>query len=62
MKSKILYLIISLFATALVSAAGIGVHTRQAVGRTLTRIVAREEGSGYVKVQAGKAARRSVRT
>ena len=61
MKNKILYLIISLFAAASVSAAEIDLRTRQEVGRTLTRIVAREVAGGYVKVQAVKASRSRVR-
>ena len=68
MKNRILYLLISLFATATVSAAEIGASSRAAISRTLTRIVSREISSGYqkpepvtVKVQAVKASRSRVR-
>lgn len=64
MKNRIfslLLLLILLFGATSVPAAGINLRTRQEVGRTLTRIVAREVAGGYVKVQAVKASRSRVR-
>lgn len=61
MKNRLLSLLIFLFAATSVSAADIGVQTRSEVGRTLTRIVAREVSGGYVKVQAVKASKSRVR-
>lgn len=61
MKNKFLYLLISIFALSEVAAAGIGVQTRQEIGRTLTRIVSREVAGGYVKVQGVDASRNRVR-
>lgn len=61
MINRLLYLIIFLFASTSVSAAEINLRTRQEVGRTLSRIVAREVSGGYVKVQAAKATRGKVR-
>ncbi len=60
MKNKLIALLISLVALCSVSAAEVDVHTRQEIGRTLTRIVAREVSGGYVKVQAVKASRSRV--
>ena len=64
MKNRIfslLLLLILLFGATSVPAAGIDLRTRQEVGRTLTRIVAREVAGGYVKVQAVTASRSRVR-
>ena len=61
MKNRLLYLVILLFAVSTVSAAEIGSATRTEIGRTLSRIVAREVSGGYVKIQAIKASRGRVR-
>ena len=53
MKNRILYLLISVFALSCVPTAAaerIGMPVRRAIGRTLSRIVAREVSGGYVKV------------
>lgn len=61
MKNRVLYLLILLFAISPVSAAQIGIRTRQEIAGTLSRIVAREVSGGFVKVQAVKASRSRVR-
>ena len=60
MKNRILYLLISVFALSCVPTAAaerIGMPVRRAIGRTLSRIVAREVSGGYVKVQGVDASR-----
>ncbi|WP_418992018.1 xanthan lyase [Alistipes sp.] len=61
MKNSIFWLFVLLFPCGGVRAAEVGVAARQEVGRTLTRIVAREVDGGYVKVQGVKASRGRVR-
>ena len=64
MKNRILYLLISVFALSCVPTAAaerIGMPVRRAIGRTLSRIVAREVSGGYVKVQGVDASRGRVR-
>ncbi len=61
MKNRILFLLIFLFASGIVWAAGtIDGPTRAEIGRTLSRIVAREVSGGGVRVQAIKASRGRV--
>ena len=61
MKNSILSLFISLLAFGEASAAEVDASARREIGRTLTRIVAREVLGGYVKVQSVRASRGKVR-
>ena len=58
---RILLLLAALGAAHAAPAAAVSASTRLAVGRTLTRIVAREVSGGYVRVQSMQASRGRVR-
>ena len=58
---RILLLFAALGAAHAAPAASVSASTRLAVGRTLTRIVAREVSGGYVRVQSMQASRGRVR-
>ena len=60
MKYKILSSLLLCLAVGTASAAEIDNRTRLEIGRTLSRIVAREVSGGYVKVQGAKASRGKV--
>lgn len=61
MKIRVLFLFIFLLASGVAWAAGaIDGPTRAEIGRTLSRIVAREVSGGGVRVQAIKASRGRV--
>lgn len=62
MKTKLLslFLLFSLGGQA-APAAGVDVVTRREIGRTLTRIVAREVSGGYVRIEGVDASRKRVR-
>ncbi len=60
MKYRILSSLLLCLAVGTTSAAEIDNRTRLEIGRTLSRIVAREVSGGYVKVQGAKASRGKV--
>lgn len=62
MKNKLLYILLLLgLCGQEVSAAGIDGPARREIGRTLTRIVAREVSGGYVRIEGVDASRKRVR-
>ena len=62
MKNKLLYIFLLLgLCGQEVSAAGIDGPARREIGRTLTRIVAREVSGGYVRIEGVDASRKRVR-
>ena len=62
MKNKLLYILLLLgLCGQEVSAAGIDGPARREIGRTLTRIVAREVAGGYVRIEGVDASRKRVR-
>ena len=67
MKNRILYLLISIFALGVVSAAEVGTASRAEIARMLLRVVSREITGGYqkaepttVRIEAVKASRSRV--
>ena len=67
MKNRILYLLISIFALGIVSAAEVGTASRAEIARMLSRVVSREITGGYqkaepttVRIEAVKASRSRV--
>ena len=67
MKNRILYLLISIFALGVVSAAEVGTASRAEIARMLSRVVSREITGGYqkaepttVRIEAVKASRSRV--
>ena len=62
MKNRLLYILLLLgLCGQEVSAAGIDGPARREIGRTLTRIVAREVSGGYVRIEGVDASRKRVR-
>lgn len=62
MKNRLLYILLLLgLCGQEVSAAGIDGPARREIGRTLTRIVAREVAGGYVRIEGVDASRKRVR-